>query len=326
MESGFHFNHFPPIPKNTLPNSLTLSPFRTVACQSLADDFYSNLIDWSGDKIFYCENNTVFQYNFHTDSYIKVFEDSSINVCSLKCMKQSDTLVIGCSSGILICLDLGSLKSTRHMFHRGRISAIEIIENRVLTGSRDRKVKMIDFRSKSPEKSYSFHMQEVCGISVNNDKRFVGTGGNDNKIIVLDFRKDDTYYKKLEEHKAAVKALSWSPLYSTKFISGGGTADKTLKQWDINLETSLQQSMCFESQICNVKWLENDKILSTFGYSNDDIKLLNDFQVEKVFLGHKNRVIHFAVDDKEEFFVSGSGDSNINIWKIDEKEREIIVR
>lgn len=327
MESGFQFNHLPPILQSThISGSVAHSPFRTVTCQSLADDFYSNLIDWSGDKIFYCENNAVFQYNFYADSYVKIFEDSSISVCSLKCMEQCGVLAVGCSSGILVCLDLSSLKNTRHMLHRGRISAIEIMDNRILTGSRDRKVKMIDFRSKNPEKSYSFHMQEVCGISVNNDKRFVSTGGNDNKVIVLDLRKDETYYKKLEEHRAAVKALSWSPLYSTKFISGGGTADKTLKQWDINLENSLQQSMSFESQVCNVKWLENDKILSTFGYSDDDIKLLSNFQIEKVFSVHKNRVIHFAVDDKEEFFASGSGDSNINIWRIDEKEREILMR
>lgn len=320
MFPSFYFN-----PSSSLNFNIPI-PFRTINCLSLIDDFYSNLIDWLDDKIFYCENNSIFQYNFYLDTYCKIFEDNSVVICSIKAAKQSYSLIIGCSSGTLISLDLKSLKFSKTIPHRGRISTIEIMDNKILTGSRDRKIKLIDLRSKVPEKLYSFHTQEVCGIAVNKDKRFVCTGGNDNKVIVLDFRKDETYYKKLEAHKAAVKALSWSPIYSTKFISGGGTADKTLKQWDINLENSLQQTTVFESQICNLKWLQNNKILATFGYSNDDIKLLDNFRVERIYSGHKNRVIHFAVQEKEEYFASGSGDSKIKVWSIEDKKEEINIR
>lgn len=314
------------LPKS-IPSVITIDiPFRSIPCKSLTDDFYSSLIDWTGYKIFYCENNAIFQYNFYTSVCTKIFDDQTIVVCSIKCISQANILAIGCSSGLMVCLDLASLKITKYLLHRGRISALEIVDNRILTGSRDRKVKMIDLRTGTPERIYSFHMQEVCGIAVNRDMRYMCTGGNDNKIIVMDLRKDNTYYKKLEEHKAAVKALSWSPLCSTKFISGGGTADKTLKQWDVSIEQSLERSISFESQVCNLRWLDNGKILSTFGYSNDDIKLLNNFEVEKMYSGHRNRVIHFAVDGKEEYFASGSGDSDINIWQIEKGEREFSIR
>lgn len=318
----------PILPKPPIQSTITaiFAPFRTISCQSLADDFYSNLLDWSGKKIFYCENNVIFQYNFHTGESTKVFEDSSVTVCSLKCLSQSECLVVGCSSGILIYVDLNTLKPTRLMLHRGRISALEIMENKILTGSRDRKMKMIDFRSKAPEKCYSFHTQEICGIAVNRDKRYISTGGNDNKVVILDLRRDETCYRRLEDHKAAVKALGWSPLCSTKIISGGGTADKTLKQWDIALKNPLEHSVGFESQVCNVRWLESGKVLSTFGYSNDDVKLLKNFRVERRFSGHRNRVIHFAVDGKEAFFASGSGDAGIKIWRIEVDEGEIMIR
>lgn len=330
MSFGSKFNRILPFGQLTVQASIEhqfiQSPFRTIPCTRVADDFYSEMIDWAGERIFYCENNKLFQYNFYSNTCIKIFDDQSTVICSIKAISQSNSLAIGCSSGALMMLDLKTQKVTRSIVHRGRISALEVMGNTIITGSRDRTVKVIDLRSIKPERSYQFHMQEVCGLSVNKDHRYLSTGGNDNKIFVLDFRKDENYYLKLEDHRAAVKALSWSPLHAMKFVSGGGTADKSIRIWDIQRETPLLQSACFQSQVCNLKWLQSNKILSTFGYSNDDIKLLDNLQVEKVFSGHKNRVIHFAVNDNEEFFVSGSGDSEIKIWKIEERENEIKLR
>lgn len=321
MDPGYDFSHFQvTLPPTKLPPmSNVTSPLRRINCESMADDFYSNLIDWSGDKIFYTVEDTIYSYNFFTEATTKLFQSEMNPVCSIKCIKQLDVLVVGSSSGIITFIDLNTLKSSKYLYHRGRISVLEAFENKVITGSRDRKSKILDIRTKVPQKTYSFHYQEVCGTSLNSEQKYLATGGNDNKIFVIDLRKDSEPLLRLEDHKAAVKALSWSPYYTSRFVSGGGTADKTMKLWDIHSQCTLQRSINYESQICNLRWLSNNKILSTFGYSNDDIKLLKDFKVEKRFSGHKNRVIHFAVDDNEEFFVSGSGDSTIRIWEIESK-------
>jgi len=39
---------------------------------------------------------------------------------------------------------------------------------------------------------------------------------------------------KLTDHTAAVKALSWSPHRNCLLATGGGSTDKTIKQWDIS--------------------------------------------------------------------------------------------
>ncbi|KAM0680229.1 hypothetical protein GINT2_001614 [Glugoides intestinalis] len=330
MSFGPKFNSIHPFSQlkqqKAIAHQFVKIPFRTIPCTTVADDFYSEMIDWAGERIFYCENNKVFQYNFYSNTCIKIFDDQSTVICSIKAIRQSNILAIGSVSGTLIMLDLKTEKFTRSTIHRGRISTLDAMGNTIISGSRDRTVKLVDLRSIKAERSYQFHMQEVCGLSVNKDHRYLSTGGNDNKIFVLDLRKDENYYLKLEAHRAAVKALSWSPLHAMKFVSGGGTADKNVNIWDIQREKPLLQSVCFESQVCNLKWLRSNKILSTFGYSNDDIKLLDGLQIEKEFSGHKNRVIHFAVNDDEEFFVSGSGDSEIKIWKIEERENEIKLR
>jgi len=319
MDLGYDFSIFriPKLAEKPLVHSCITSPFRKIDSVSMIDDFYSNLIDWSGEYIFFAVDSSIYFYNFFTETREKIFQSDMNTICSLKCLKQLNLLAIGSSSGIVTYIDLTTLKSSKHLYHRGRISCFATCENKIITGSRDRKSKVIDIRTKMPISTYLFHTQEVCGVSINADQKHLATGGNDNKIFVVDVRNDSTPFIKIEDHKAAVKALSWSPKNSSYFVSGGGTADKTMKVWDINASTPLQRSLNYDSQICNVKWLNNNKILSTFGYSNDDIKLLKNFKIEKRFIGHKNRVIHFAVNDDQSLFVSGSGDSSIKIWEID---------
>lgn len=352
MNQGFDFSIFnftyKPKKINIIENNVYF-PIRKITSTSMVDDFYSNLMDWYLDKIFYCADDTVYCYNFHTENISIVNKFQTGVVCSIKCIKQLNILAVGNIDGTVTFFDIFTFKSTKYLYHRGRISCFDTFENNLITGSRDKRSKIIDLRSKMPVSSFSFHSQEVCGISINSENKYIATGGNDNKVFVMDMRKLNIPLIKIEDHKAAVKALSWSPICTSKFVSGGGTADKSIKVWDIhknerhnnisnnfssfsksknNLisENILLKSINYESQICNLKWLNNNKILGSFGYSNNDIKLFKDFMVEKKFSGHKNRVIHFAVDDSQKFFVSGSGDSNIKIWEIEGKDADVDIK
>lgn len=51
-----------------------------------------------------------------------------------------------------------------------------------------------------------------------------------------------------EEHKAAVRALAWSPHQYGVLLSGGGNSDKSLKFWNIS-SGSLTASVETESQV-----------------------------------------------------------------------------
>lgn len=318
--------HFLRIPKSLFykKESPVCDTFKTISCKMLPDDFYTSLIDWAGESIFFVENNSIVAYNLHTKSQMQIYSHDKGSVCSMKAIKQSNSLVIGDSIGNLTFVDFSTLKSITRECHERRISALDVMGDKILTGSGDKTCMIVDSRVKGRQKMYKNHILEVCGVSVNREDRYFCSGGNDNIISVVDFRNEALPLVKLEGHKAAIRALSWSPLHSTKFASGGGTLDKTIKSWDISLNTPLVQSISFDSQICNVKWLNNNKILSSFGYSDNDIRLLKNLKVEKRYIGHKNRVIHFAVDDREEHFVSGSADLDIKIYEIESKFREDI--
>jgi len=298
-------------------------PLRVLSCPEIPDDFYSNLLDWKNGNVYYAISDTIFCYSFYSEKVEPIFHSGTSSISSIK-SSGNETLCIGTTSGLTCFIDLPTLKYSKYLFHRSRISVLESYENYLVSGSRDRRTKIIDIRTHSPVEVFNSHMQEVCGIGINSQHTHLASGGNDNKVFVYDLRKPKSPMM-LSEHRAAVKAISWSPICPQMFVTGGGSADKTIKLWDLRNQERLVKSYEFESQICNLRWMGDDRILSTFGYSNDDIKLLKDFRVERTYRGHKNRVIHFAVDEEEKYFVSGSGDSTIRIWEIDpEKNRRVM--
>ena len=73
------------------------------------------------------------------------------------------------------------------------------------------------------------HRQEVCGLKWSFDDRFLASGGNDNKLKIWSVQNKSAPLFKFSSHKAAVKAIAWSPHQSNLVVSGGGTADRCIK-------------------------------------------------------------------------------------------------
>lgn len=87
------------------------------------------------------------------------------------------------------------------------------------------------------------HKQEVCGLRWNSDTDQLASGGNDNKLFIWNGFEDRWIHRWGETeggHKAAVKAVAWSPHQRGLLASGGGTADRCIKFW--NTVSSAQNS------------------------------------------------------------------------------------
>jgi cell division cycle 20, cofactor of APC complex len=63
--------------------------------------------------------------------------------------------------------------------------------------------------------------------------------------------------------------LAWCPWSRNLLVSGGGTADKTMKFW--NMETGhLINEVFTDSQVCSILWNKHDKeLVSSHGYSKN---------------------------------------------------------
>lgn len=118
--------------------------------------------------------------------------------------------------------------------HESRIGAISLASNKLLTGSRDKKIKMFDLRQGTRTSSvYECHDQEVCGLKWSPNGEYFCSGGNDNKFFVYSLKTNVPIIKKT--HKAAVKALAWSPNNPNVLATGAGCADRKIRIWDVSL-------------------------------------------------------------------------------------------
>ncbi len=104
--------------------------------------------------------------------------------------------------------------------------------NILATGSRDKTILQRDMRS---SKNYTCrmmqHTQQICGLKWSSDEQYLASGGNDNKVVA--WTSGGQVLNKFTDHKAAVKALAWSPHHHGLLASGGGTADRMLRMRNI---------------------------------------------------------------------------------------------
>jgi cell division cycle 20-like protein 1 (cofactor of APC complex) len=98
------------------------------------------------------------------------------------------------------------------------------------------------------------------------------SGGNDNKLFVWTPKATNPIFKS-SAHKAAVKALAWSPHQHGLLASGGGTADRCIRFWNAHLGKMVN---CIDtgSQVCNLLFSKNvNELVSTHGYTHNQIHL-----------------------------------------------------
>lgn len=266
------------------------------------------------------------------------------DICDTAMLKQpgtstADLLAVGSGSGHVFVFDSAKAQLVRKPLsrHSHRVGVIAWRDANVLaSGSRDRSILMRDIRMPDDvTHRLGFHKQEVCGLKWSADSLYLASGGNDNKLAIWDVRASDRplCYGK---HKAAVKAITWSPHESGLIASGGGTADRCIKFWNINSFIAGSKKVCFAggsqsvllkpqsvmdtgSQVCNLLWSKNvNEIVSTHGYSLNQIVVWKYPTMDKIvtLTGHTYRVLYLAGSPDGQTVVTGAGDETLRLWNV----------
>ncbi len=75
----------------------------------------------------------------------------------------------------------------------------------------------------------------------------------------------------IESHRAAVKAIAWAPFQRSLLASGGGTADRCIKFWNVHTGAMLN-SVDTGSQVCSLLWSPHQKeLVSSHGFSQNQV-------------------------------------------------------
>lgn len=296
-------------------------PIRKIKVKGFADDFYSSLLDWHGSTIVFAINERIYVHNFLTGTIHLLSRLSNTYITSIKISSDGLTVGAGTCTGDIALFDMEGHTLLRKHQHKSRIGVLEWNETQILTGSRDRSIRSIDMRMPQDMPPVTVHSQEVCGLSYSPDKTYLASGGNDNKVFILDGRSPSSITQTLTAHRAAVKAIGWCPNRSGFLATGGGTADRTIKMWKVSgAFEQMTDSIDYGSQICNIRWTQRNELITTHGYSQNDIRVLDVTRKRqtRLFEGHKNRVIHFGMSTDEEYFATGSGDETVCVWRASE--------
>lgn len=224
-------------PRKT-PRAVSKVPYKVLDAPDLADDFYLNLVDWGpGDVLAVGLGPSVYLWSRETGKVNQLCQLEGDTVTSVSWIQRGSHLAIGTTKGLLLIYDTVAERRLRTMTgHSARISSLAWNAHILSTGSRDRTILHRDVRSPQQYlRRLTGHKQEVCGLKWSADTEQLASGGNDNKIFVWDKMEERWQHRWGEQeggHKAAVKAIAWSPHQRGLLASGGGTADRCIKFWN----------------------------------------------------------------------------------------------
>ncbi|MES1921827.1 hypothetical protein MHBO_003364, partial [Bonamia ostreae] len=190
-------------------------PLRTLDAPGLRDNFYQSLLDWSARGcVAVALGRTVYLYNEHSHEVAALFSQGAgaPEVTALAWDGRGARLAVGLASGRVELWDAAASKLERALEgHRARVGRAAWRAGQLATGSKDRAVAVRDPRAKGGGTWLQQHKQEVCGLRwAPFSERALASGGNDNELLVWDVGEKAVSHT-FSEHRAAVKAIDWSP-------------------------------------------------------------------------------------------------------------------
>ena len=309
-------------------------PYKELITSNLIDDFYLNLLDWSSkDQIAVgCTTSVVLWNNNKTQSEILLnYPCSNLEesenvvekyVSSLIWSNEGDKLAVGHSLGGVEIYDINKKKLVSNFSgHNGRVGVVSWNGSIISSGSKDCNIITRDIRCKNNNENiiikFLGHSQEVCGLKWSFDGTQLASGGNDNNLMIWNLHSTKPIMCN-NSHLAAVKAIAWSPHQHNILVSGGGTADRTIRFWNTS---TFQNILKYDtgSQVCNLVFSKtSNELISTHGFSLNQINVwsLPNLQKTATLIGHTFRVLYLGLSPNGQNIVTGAGDQTLKFWNV----------
>lgn len=301
------------------------NPERILDAPDIINDYYLNLLDWSSENIVTVAlGSAVYLWNAATGNIEVLFEnEEGDHACSLAWTEVGNILAVGTSSGNVELWDCNKMRRLRVMTgHSARIGSLAWNSHMVSSGSRDGSIIHHDVRQREHLiGTITGHTQEVCGIKWSPDAKYLASGGNDNLVNIwtADAAAGSAATSPvlvLNEHQAAIRAIDWCPWQSNILATGGGTADRCIKFWNVSNGSCLN-SVDTKSQVCSLLFSKNYKeLISAHGFANNQLTVWKyPSMVKQVDLvGHTQRVLQMAMSPDGSTVLSAGADETLRLW------------
>ncbi|CAN6486875.1 unnamed protein product [Victoria cruziana] len=292
-------------PRRSIPQSVE----RILDAPELVDDYYLNLLDWSsGDVLAIALGCSLYLWDAAkgTASELMSVDEENGPITSISWAPNGEHISIGLNSSAVELWDAKASKQLRTLRcgHRSRVGSLAWNSHILTTGGKDGLIFNNDVRIPSHiVKEYKGHKLEVCGLKWSCSGQHLASGGNDNLLHIWDRAmgseqnvRQSQWLHKMDDHRAAVKALAWCPFQANLLASGGGCADRCIKFWNTHTGCCLD-SVDTGSQVCALLWSKTEReLLSSHGFPQNQLTLREyPSMVEMAELtGHTSRVLFMA--------------------------------
>lgn len=196
------------------------------------------------------------------------------------------------------------------------IQSLAILENgkKVLAGSYDTKLYLIDVATGQVSKEITDHKGFVLAATFNKEQNIVATAGSDQRIIIWDAT---TMEKKMEipAHTDRINSLDFSP-DGLKLVSASD--DKTIIVWDLMTGGEIFKLTDHTAPVTTVEFSKDGALLASGGW--DKLVMIHSATTGKLiatYKGHRSTVNSVDFSSKGNMLVSGSDDNSIIVWKTD---------
>ncbi|XP_005109850.1 cell division cycle protein 20 homolog [Aplysia californica] len=298
-------------------------PERVLDAPELMDDYYLNLLDWSKSNMFAVAlGGTVFLWNPDNGTITELMELATQDdyFSSLAWVQDGAVLAVGVSTGLVQLWDTEQKKLLRSMTgHAARVGCLSWNQHILSSGSRTGSIHQHDVRVANHQvATLQHHTQEVCGLRWSPDGRHLASGGNDNIVNVWGERNSagDPLHT-FTSHQAAVKAIAWCPWQPYLLATGGGTADRHIRLWNVQSGSNIANTDT-ESQVCSILWSkEHKELISGHGYSLNHLRIWKYPTMTRVvdLVGHTSRILGMAMSPDGTTVASAAADETIRLWK-----------
>ncbi|XP_013173335.1 PREDICTED: cell division cycle protein 20 homolog [Papilio xuthus] len=303
------------------------APERILDAPDILDDYYLNLVDWSTSNVVAVAlGNAVYLWNAGTGQIDQLLTlEGSETVSSVSWVQGgSPHLAVGTSSSTVELWDCSKIKRLRLMDgHSGRVGALAWNMYILSSGGRDGNIVHHDVRQRDHALATVYaHTREVCGLKWSLDGKYLASGGNDNLLNIWPLAEGQHYSQpqylySFNQHLAAVKGLAWCPWSAGILASGGGTADRTIRIWNVSTGANLN-TVDTKSQVCSIVWSTHYKeLISGHGYANNQLIIWKYPTMTRVaeLSGHVARVLHLALSPDGTSVLSAGADETLRLWK-----------
>ncbi|XP_062521671.1 cell division cycle protein 20 homolog [Corticium candelabrum] len=311
---------------------ISTSAEKVLDAPDVINDFYINVLDWSIDNVVCIAlGPCVYMWNADTANLSHLL-DMSVSGDELECVTSlcydasGKILGVGNSRNEVQLWDVMQQKKLRTMSgHESRVSSLSWNGPFLTSGSSSGHIHYHDVRvSDHCMTKVAAHRGEVCGLKWSPDGRHLASGSNDNQIKIwtgVDRMRNPLHT--LTDHIAAVKALGWCPWQSSLLASGAGTADRSIKLWNVVTGQCLK-STDTKSQVCGVLWSETYReLISGHGYSQNQLSMWKYPTMTKVcdLMGHTERILHMCCSPANNMVASLAADETLRLWNCFQEDK-----